>query len=411
MTWSRSPPPPTNYHQLSTLARASLVHEFRLHERPHRKMKGCLHIPSFPAWAFQRYEQIDLPLVVISGGCVVAATQGLRRIGVACGITAERVQALVPEVVIRMRDASFEKAAWEEVLQVVNGYTPFLESREIGFAFFHPPDHVRDTRALAASLQAQMGMGPYRSIALLASLKPAAGTMLRIDPEHVSSFLTQFPVEKLAELHFEEPFIEQLGLFGYQTLGQARSLSLRHLEAQFGEDGKRLHELLHPLESEGPIPIYSPSPSITSLYEFEEPASEPADLLPALEFLMERASARLADQRCQRIKVSFQGPLPADNRFACQVLPEPVHSPGRLMHTARKLIKQLLSSPVSVETLVLELSALRRPQAEQSSLFAHRPGLYRAVEAVHRRFPGAIKRAVLYPGAVFPEERVQYERR
>lgn len=372
-------------------------------------MTGCLHIASFPAWAFQRHEQMDLPLVVISGGRVVAATPGLRRIGVESGITAERVQALVPEVLIRLRDVSFEKAVWEEVLQVVNGYTPFLKSREIGFAFFQPPDNLRDTRALAASLQAQVGIAPHRSIALLASLKPAAGTLLQIDPEHVSSFLTQFSVEKLTELRFEETFLEQLRLFGYETLGQVRSLSLRHLKAQFGEDGERLHELLHPDESEGPIPIYHPSPTITSLYEFENPVTEPVDLLPALEFLMERASARLGDQRCQRIKVSFQGHLPSENRFACRVLPEPIHASGRLMHTARTLVKQLLHAPARVETLVLELSALRRPQAEQASLFARRPDLHHAVEAVHRRFPGAIKRAVLYPGAVFPEERVQYE--
>lgn len=404
---------------------------------------ASLYIPHFPAWAFLQQEEVRPPLLVVANGRVVAADAGLRRIGVAAGITAERVQALVPEVSICLRDPSFERAAWEEVLQTINRFTPFLENAQISgasmtggastpgsgsrsggastpgsgslsgngrFAYFLPPDHHEDTRALAEVLQAQVGIGPRRNVALLASLKPAAGTVLSIEERHVSSFLNQYPVEKLAELAFEDRFLEQILLFGYKTLGQVKMLSLRHLKAQFAEEGERLHALLHPEEPEKNIPPFRPLPSLTAHYEFEHPVSEPADLLPALEYLIERLAARLGERRSQRIKVSLQC-LSGESRFVCRVLPEPLDSPRRLMHTARTLLMGMLTRSMQVETLTLELSALRRPDAAQGSLFTRRPALQKAVDAVGRRFPGALKRAEVQPDAVFPEEAVSFGER
>lgn len=368
------------------------------------------YISNFPAWAFQRHEQLQMPLVVVEHDRVIAASAGLRRVGITPGVTPARVQALVPETVVRLRDPSFEAAAWEEVLQTINRYTPFLEKGSPGFAFFRPPDARADVQALAEVLDAQVGLGANRSVALLASLKPASGTVLAVEPRYVESFLNQYPAGRLLELGFDETFVEHLTLFGYVTLGKARTLSLRHLKAQFGEEGDRLHALLHPEEPDKPVPLYRPSPSLTTVYEFEHPVSEPGDLLPALDYLIERTAARLGDHRCQRIKVSVQCISPREHRFACRILQEPLGSPRRLMHTARTLLLSLMKRHLQVETLTLELSALRRSQAEQASLFSRRPAVTRAVQAVHRKFPEAIKQAVVQPDAVFPEDRVKWRK-
>ncbi len=366
------------------------------------------YIPNFPAWAFQRHERLSVPLVVAEHDRVIAASAGLRRAGITSGMTTARVQALVPEVEVRLRDASFEAAAWEEVLQTINRYTPFLEKGSPGFAFFRPPDAREAVQELTEALYAQVGLGENRSVALLASLKPASGTVLAVEPRYVESFLNQYPVDRLLELGFEETFVEHLTLFGYATLGRAKTLSLRHLKAQFGEEGARLHALLHPQDPDEPVALYRPSPSITTVYEFELPVSEPGDLLPALDYLIERATARLGDHRCQRIKVSVKCISPRESRFACRILPEPLASPRRLMHTARTLLLSLLQRRLQIETLTLELSALRRPQSEQTSLFSQRPAVTRAVQAVHRKFPEAIKQAAVKPDAVFPEDRVEW---
>ena len=370
---------------------------------------AALYISDFAAWAFLRRERSNLPLIVVAGGRVTAASPALRRIGVEAGMTAERVQALVPEVVVRLRDSSFEQAAWEEVLQTVNRYTPFLESTEPGIAFFQPPDLIEDTRAMARALEVRIGIGPHRSTALLAALKPASGTVLLVERRHVASFLEQYPIGELRALKFEETFLERMELFGYTTLSKAGTLRRRHLAAQFGEEGLRLHTLLHPEVPEKPVPLYRPSPAITTCYDFEDPVSEPGDLLPALEYLVERSGNRLGEQRCQRIKIDLQCAAPANNRFSCRILPEPLHAPHRIMHTARTLLFDILKPSMQVEVLTLELSALRRPGVEQGSLFARRPALNRAVESVHRRFPGVVKRAVLHDDAIFPEEKAGLE--
>ena len=222
----------------------------------------------------------------------------------------------------------------------------------------------------------------------------------------MDSFLNPYPAEKLLELDFDAFFVEQLTLFGYETLGKAKALSLRHLKAQFGETGVRLHTLLHPVEPDEPVALYRPAPTLTTVYEFEHPVSEPGDLLPALDYLIQRAAGRLGEQRCQRLRIALQCTDGA-NRFACRILPEPLGSPRRLMHTARTLLMGLLHRTLQVETLTLELSALRRPQVEQTALFSQRPAVNRAVQAVHRKFPDAISRAEVREDAVFPEDRVE----
>src|SRR5690606_14732851 len=166
-----------------------------------------------------------------------------------------------------------------------------------------------------------------------------------------------------------------------------------------------LYALLHPPEPDTPVVLYRPSPALTAVYEFEHPASEPGDLLPALDYLIQRTTARLGDQRSQRLRVSLQC-LGGSSRFACRILPEPLGSPQRLMHTARTLLLGMMQRSLQIETLTLELSALRRPEVEQTSLFVRRPAVQRAVQAVHRKFPDAIKRAEVRPDAVFPEDRL-----
>lgn len=368
---------------------------------------GCFYIPAFPAWVF---EQVDpaartAPVVVVGSGRVVAFSRRLRLSGISEGIPAERAERLAPEeTLFRHRDAPLERAAWEDVLHEINTHTPFLEPDRPGRLYFRS---FADIREVTSRFRAQAALAPHRSTALFAALRAAEGHVLAVRPRHVRLFLDRFEVERLATLGFSEELIEQLPLFGFDTLGAVLGLAYRHLRAQFGEEGERLYRLLHPGD-EDPISPYTPPPAIRRAYEFDHPCSEPGEVLPALEYVLRQAAAELKGRSAQRVKVTLHDRL-HPTAFACRVLPEASNDPRRLLHTAKPLLISLLAPESTVQALELELGSLRTVQAEQGGLFFQRPPTEKAVQAVHRRYPGALRRPATDPEAVFDEDRASLE--
>lgn len=368
---------------------------------------GCLHIPAFPAWVFEHVDPAarSHPVVVMASGRVAALSRRLRSTGITEDIPVERAERLAPAgTIFRRRDASLEAAAWEDVLQDVHTYTPFLEPGRPGRLYFRPFSELRD---VAGRLRAQAAVAPHRSTALLGALRAADGNVLAIQPRHVRVFLDRFEVRRLEVLGFSEDLIEQLPLFGFDTLGAVLGLAHRHLRAQFGEEGDRLYKLLHP-DDDGPMSPYMPPPSVRRAYEFDLPCSEPGEILPALEYLMKQASAELKGHGAQRVKVTLHDRL-RPSAFACRVLPEASSDPRRLFNTTKTLLKGLLEAGSMVQAVELELGSLRSMQPEQGGLFFERPPVEKAVRAVHRRYPDALRRPSTDPEAVFDEDRVSLD--
>lgn len=375
-------------------------------------LPAFFHLPDFPAWAFARQEGLDGPLVVVERERVVAASAAARRRGVQPGFALERARALAPQAQVRVRDRGLEEAIWEEVLAELSGHTPYLEPVVPGEAFGQAP--ATTWRALAERLGARVGLGPERATARLAAHRIAPGHVLVIDEARRDAFLARYGVEALTSLDhrpgagrgFSEDLVERLRLFGYPTLGAVRSLTRRQLDAQFGEEGVRLHDLLHPGE-EPPVPLYQAPPSLTAAVEFEVPCGEPGELLPALAPLAEEVARELRQVVARRVTVRVEayGGL---RRSATRVLFEAAADWRRVLSAARPLLLDVLGAGTEVDRLALELGALRPAARGQGALFAERPSPYMAARGVHRRFPGAIRRAVVVY-AQFPEDRVQFE--
>jgi hypothetical protein len=108
------------------------------------------------------------------------------------------------------------------------------------------------------------------------------------------------------------------------------------------------------------------------------------------------------------VKVTLHDRL-RPSSFACRVLPEPSSDPRRLLGTIETLLGGMLISGCRVQAIELELASLRGARPTQQSLFFKRPAAAKAVEAVHRRYPDAIRRPATTPNAVFEEERSSLE--
>jgi hypothetical protein len=346
-------------------------------------------------------------VVVVSSGRVISAGKAARRAGVEPGISAERVPALCPGATIALRDSDLEAAEWEESLHQLNSITPFIENAPAPYVYFRSRD-LADIRKLAAQLKAQVAFASNRSIALLAAIRAAPGNVLAVRPQHQLNFLRHFPIERVDELGFDVDMIEQLVLLGFDSLGAAHRLSFKHLKAQFGEEGEKLFELIHP-EDDPAVPIYQPPRVIRETYDFDWPCTEPHELLRILDHLVGRLNTAMQSEKCRRLQIAartYGGGAPL---FVSRVLIEPISGLKPLLNAAQILIHKILFRGIQIDMIAIEAGALRSANPTQTTLFRQRPSLMKAVGAVHKKYPGSIKQAIVEPGILFSEDEVRFE--
>ena len=371
-------------------------------------MYACVYIPDFEAWVFQRAEGFRGPLVAVASGSVVAANKSARRAGIEPGITQARASVLCPDVAVRLRDYGLEFAVWEDTLLRIHTTSPFLENTPPPFAWLSPGGDPTSLRALVRGLGACAGIASRRSLAQLAALRAAPGNTLLLQDKHTAAFLERFETSQLLAMDFEQEMLEQLELLGYKTLKGVSTLSRRHLNAQFGKEGDRLYVLVHP-EKEKPVSLFTIPPSIERMQECDDPCSEPGELWPIIEHLVDEAGAALLDQRCQRISLSFLCHKETEPRRRSRILSEPIGKRQSLLNASRILMNSILTERLEVEAVSLSLGTLKNPAPRQHTLFRERPSVFTAVRAVHKRFPGILKRAVIQTGTLFLDEAVSFE--
>jgi len=361
-------------------------------------------------------------VVVVSGGRVIAhaSSQHLRDIHV--GDRADRVEHLCPQAIVRVRDIGLERTCWDDVLREVNLITPFIAQTAPPFLYFSGAGFA-DVRALAVRLSAQIGGGEHRSAAQLAAVRSAEGNVIQLRPRRWAAFLRRFDVDYLAELNFPEDMLEQLRLFGFASLGDVLPLTERQLGAQFGPDGQRLHDILHPAANDR-VPLYTPPSFIEEWHEFDAPVvAQPGVLEPVIRECLENAGGRLGPYRCQRIRLGLHVAYEREPRWEGRILSTSRNSTATLFRLMVPLLQDLLLRLYAGENsacggaegvgivarIGIRLESLRTPSPQQMAMFDERPVALGAVRGVHRRYPGMMRQAVLHPHALFEEDEMSLQ--
>ena len=371
-------------------------------------MIGCLHIADFPAWARQSQRPSCRAIAVYWRGEIVARSRLLEQSGLQLGESLGRARSLFPDARFFEQDRPFDQAVWESVVQQINEITPFLSPVDYGWAFFRPYS-FSEACDLSGSLLASVGLGPNRSIAQLAALRSASGSVLQIKRSAVGRFLTSTKVDVLLGLGFEDVLVERLQLFGLATLASVGRLTKRHLNAQFGNDGVALYDLLHPNSRSEHVTLYTPPATIDESFDLD---GAPLEWLPTTHLLKQlsmRASRRLGHRLCRRVTVQIATSRRNGISVAQRILKKPSANSGEIFRAASLLLEHLLQTTKEADEITLSLGGLRSAHHHQASLFSERPPLAQAVKNLDERFPGAIRRAVVVnPNAPFPEDVVQY---
>lgn len=365
---------------------------------------GCVRISDVPAWSFRRVKDESDPFVVVDQGRVAGASRTPRRKGVETGMTRLRARSLCETAITFPRDVNAEKTAWEGLLRSLNAHTPRIESKQPGLAWIEPLDG-KGLREWLDERQCHCGVAPNRPVALLAAWKATPGRVICIEEQHQNTFLSRIPTEVLGEVGFSEEIGERLSLFGYEDIGSLNVLSKRHLTAQFGEEGDRLYDFLHPDVER--VSFYSPPPAVGVSRDFDQEVREPGPLRDALKQMTETLTKRLEGKACQRLYLRLTGRH--ESHETSRVLREPIGREGPVYRAASTLLKRSLTADKNVQSLRLEGRGLRDARGTQGNLFRQRPALQSAITTVQEKHSGALYRIRRNEGAVFEEDQYTYE--
>ena len=375
-------------------------------------MIGCLTIKHFPAWAISLLRRHDavLPLMVQEDHHIVALNPAALARGLEVGMTAARAASLCPDALLCVRDTVAEFSAWEYVLERMNRITPFLESDPPRIWFGASADEIR---ALALYMGASVGFASHRTTAWMASIRAERGALLTVPNGETDAFLDTFPTGLLAEAGLSESCIEGLELLGCTSVGLARNLNKRHLTLAYGKEGDVLFDMLHPTDTT-PAPLFRPAPFIQKQFVLYVPCYHPAEAMPIVHRLVEKAHAELKSSIVGQLRLVLHLEGHPSVR-STRLLTHPTARLDALTRFAERLATGMFTDikqrkgRLGIERIEIELAGLLTGDMIQTSLFGERlRKLTAAISKVHRRFPRALKRGVVRSGAHFHEDQSGY---
>lgn len=413
---------------------------------------ACVYIPHFAAWALaHRWTETGHAdgktgqppaIAACAHGRVIACTAPLQRV-LSLGDPVDRARRLAPDARFLLRDPAVERALWDHVLFRLYDLTPqvapvpdpltpassvrsgrrrpsgcLYEAPATGlwdngaWALLQGPDHDGLQR-FANDTGACVGASSARSWALLAAAYADPGSVTTVPEPMIAAFLRQAPVDLLATLRFEAELIERLRLFGMRAVHHAIHLTRRQWQAQFGSEGVRLFELLHPDRAEPSVAAFDPC-VLQVWHEFDWPVFEPAELQPVLHHLLAQLIAQLDGRSARHLSITLAGRAGA-RRSSERILKEPTSRFDVLRNVADTLLHLALTTDTggrSVQRLSITCSGLTEVPSRQAGLFDSPrtdslPGLVRTIEA---RFPGKLTRPVrAHADPFFPEEEYRFQ--
>ncbi len=371
-------------------------------------LAGCVYMPHFAAWAAGEPRHCRDGAIVHARDRVVAASPAYLRQGARAGLSLHRARTLFPRACFLSRDLPAEQLYADRLLERLYQLTPqvnLIQDRHLtgcwiavqGFA-------AADLRTVLQEYHAQGGCAALQSHALLAALYGPAGQLHTL--ADVAAFLRRASIQPLAELGIAPRTLELLHWVGIRTLAELHRLTQRHLQAQFGKEGRRLFALLHPSSHPIPVPHHTPRSLTVSRDISWEPGSI-QDFQPYLIALVHAGCKRTPAMAPTwlRLKLTPRGGHGVERFRALK----PPYGRNAVLHgPALHLLQQgltALTEDQRVHQLELTLGGLIPAVPAQGTLFPSRPGWHAVRPHLLRRFPHRFFQPVRTSDAPFlPEE-------
>ncbi len=213
---------------------------------------ACVHIANLALQvALIENPPLDEQPVVIGGspfddGSVFDVSPEAMAYGIKIGMTLRKAYSLCPRAVFLPRNEILCKGLFEKVLEKLDDFSPAVEIEAINCAYLDITG-VKNEQETALnilggidSLAASLGLSSGKFFARVAAVSAKMGAPVIINRGGEKNFIAPFPV---GVLPFPPEKKDRLHLLGIRRVGQLTDFPLDDLVAQFGADGKRMHEL------------------------------------------------------------------------------------------------------------------------------------------------------------------------
>ena len=280
----------------------------------------CLFIPHFPVQVEGRESSIPVDEPVIIGGlpherkAVHDASPQAMKCGVKIGMSLRHAYSLCPGARFIPADEKKYELAFEEVLDVLDGFSPVVEGQGLGVGFLDASGlgkHYDGEENLAGqllsrvrcgySLAASVAVADNKFVARTAAVLAGPDGFTLVPEGNGKAFLALLHVDVLP---CSEEVKRRLHLLGIKTVGEVVELGCQAMLEQFGEEGAFLHRLACGID-ESPL-LRRPKPDlIEQTLDFDSPVDTLDELLSGIGKAVESLSARLKTrwQLCQRVEL------------------------------------------------------------------------------------------------------------
>lgn len=297
--------------------------------------------------------------------------------GIRTGMPLRDARTLLPALQILPPDPVHYARSFETLLDALEGAEPAVEPGEDGVAFAAIDPHAGEDAVWAAAarlvrtaregagVEASAGVAEGKFIAWCAATVSAAGEATIVpagrERDFVAPLSTSFlPVTYEAQRKF--------ALYGLRTIGDVARLSLPAAQAQFGREGRRIHELARGIDTAPFLPRARREPVAGTLAMPAPTVNSAALLIAARQLagrLLQLPAMRFRQVRQLRLRLLLLDGLGSWERTL--TFREPLGDEEAIVFVLKKLIEPLqLAGPV--EEMALEFIGLTSETGKQRSL-------------------------------------------
>ena len=387
----------------------------------------CLFIPHLPVqWELKRHPDLLKAASVIGGfpherKTVIDCSEKAAASGVYPGMTLRQASHRCPEAIFLPVDEVGYAQALEEVLDILDQFSPVVEADSLGKAFldvtgteqlFGPTANLaeRVSRDVLrqTGFKSQIGVAGNKFVAsIAASLAPTSPLIVRNGEE--KKLLEAFSIELLPISQEALTWLKRLGL---RRMGQVASLAENALASQLGGEGLMAHRLANGIDGE-PVKSRLRPDILERTLSFEPPLESLDALLAAIDKLLDQLVPLLRKryQVCGQVRLCLRSDAVRSRPDAVN-LKTPLDSKLEILGILKRHL-ETDSFPEGVSEICLGLAKLGSEFGKQAPLSSAAKG--RQEEALQRlekdlgdRFGhSSLKKVVeLDPDSRIPERRV-----
>jgi DNA polymerase-4 len=348
-------------------------------------MIACVMIPHLAAALERRKDPalVGVPLVIgglpWERGKVVDVSGEAAQFGVRPGMSLRQAQALCPEA--RFIPAASDRYRWasEQLLEVLASFTPRVEPGDSLSAAYLDLGNLKWGEAIKmvqltgqavreqARLAPAIGFTGGKFPARVAAEAAGANEALLIAPGCEGAFLAPLPV---THLPLADETARRLHLLGICTLGQLAGLPAGAVLAQFGKEGRFLHQLAQGQDSRPVLP-YPPRVTIRAARQLDGPVANWSVLEAVIRAMAKELAGRLQanGQACQEVRVALDLE-DGISRQGAHAFRRPASGSDPIAYALTHLLAQF-TYPGGVERLEVVLAGLVPATGQQLDLFVH----------------------------------------